>query len=546
MPSPEKYAEENKVIMDHLSYDVLVIGSGGAGLRAAIAAAGRGLKVGVISRGKAGKATCTMLSAGVFAGSDPEGPPDEHYENTLISGRGINRKELVRALVDDAPVRLRELVRWGVKGEFRGGYLFCHGRAPVWGGEITRVLVAVNQDLGTEFLEGLVAVRMVAVEGAIGVLACSAASDHRVTVSARAMVLAMGGGAAVYSRHDNPDRMLGDGYQLAFECGAVLEDMEFVQFYPLGLAEAGCPPFLIPPRVGEVGKLVNDRGESILEKYGITERPAAEKARDKLSRALFEEMEQKGRAVFLDLRELTGEKWPEDPFSASCREILVGRYGALERPLRVAPMAHHCMGGVVIDPNGATSVPGCFAAGEVAGGLHGANRMGGNALSETLVFGARAGTGAADWASGSTAPKEAKIIQALGSLPERPGRLETGLSFSRILGRLRDIMWRNGGIVRRDTELSSAIAQVDAIQEEIQELSRLGGRRDIPRLTGLRSAAFTASLVLQGAKRRQESRGAHFREDFPDQDDEKFLGHWQVRQSESGIPVWNFEHTRVN
>ena len=165
----------------------------------------------------------------------------------------------------------------------------------------------------------------------------------------------------------------------------------------------GTAPLVIPPRLADRGLLVNDDGEDILKKYGIDERPAAERARDRLSQALFRKFIETARGIFLDLRDVTEEKWLSDPFSASMRHILGDRRGALDRPLRVAPAAHHTMGGVRIDGKGATSVPGLFAAGEVTGGLHGANRLGGNALSETMVFGARAGNSAADWAKGSGA-----------------------------------------------------------------------------------------------------------------------------------------------
>ena len=222
--------------------------------------------------------------------------------------------------------------------------------------------------------------------GVGGVRAFIPSSGEWIIISAQAVILATGGAAALYLRHDNPKGMLGDGYRMALEAGAVLQDMEFVQFYPLCLAESKLPPLVIPPKLADCGQLVNDRGEDILDKYGIEERPAAERARDLLSQALFNEIYRNGQAVWLDLRSLSKEQWVIDPFSASVGHILGDRFGARHRPVRVAPAAHHIMGGVKITDAGATSVPGLFAAGEVTGGLHGANRMGGERVDRDIGF----------------------------------------------------------------------------------------------------------------------------------------------------------------
>ena len=180
--------------------------------------------------------------------------------------------------------------------------------------------------------------------------------------------MAAGGASALYLRTDNPKRILGDGYRLAFEAGAILQDMEFNQFYPLCLSVSGSTPLVVPPKLADRGRLFNDDQEDVLAKYGITERPAGERARDLLSQALFKEIYRNRKNVWLDLRNLSEEDWRVDPFAASFRGLLSERYGAGRRPLRVAPAAHHSMGGARIDATGATSVPGLFAAGEAAGG----------------------------------------------------------------------------------------------------------------------------------------------------------------------------------
>ncbi|MBW1800822.1 MAG: FAD-binding protein, partial [Deltaproteobacteria bacterium] len=344
----------------------------------------------------------------------------------------------------------------------------------------------------------------------------------------------------------NPPRMLGEGYTLALGAGVTLQDMEFVQFYPLGLAEPKKHPFLITPRLADLGRLYNDQGEDIQDKYGITERPAAERARDRLSLALFNEIQQEKGIVWLDLRGVSEEEWKGDPFSASTLERLGKRYGALYRPIGVAPMTHHCMGGVLVDIQGATSVPGVFAAGEVTGGLHGANRLGGNALTEALVFGVRVGEAAAAWAKDN----------AGGHRPPLPVDGDSGISGNKprksdanpakLLGELRRILWEEGGIHRTKQGLIRALEKVKTLQIEAIEMSHGTEARAVQQTLELRLGLRTAVLILEGALKREESRGAHFREDFPQQDDEKWRGHLQVRLSPQGERIWGFQPVEGN
>ncbi len=525
--------------MEHLSCDVLVIGSGAAGLRAAIAAREMGLTVCVVSKGNPGKATCTWFSGGVMAGTPIGAKPDAHLDRTLQAGRGINQRELAEVLVAEAPQRLQELMSWDLHGTFKDGYLYAQGRPPVLGEEIIRCLLQRNQALGTQFLGNLLVTDLVMEEGFAGVSAYAQQSGTWFALTAKALVLASGGASALYLRHDNPSRMLGDGCRLALEAGATLQDLEFVQFYPLALAEPGQPPLVIPPRLADCGRLANSREEEILPKYGIEERPAAERARDRLSQALFREIDQNGVEVWLDLRQLSEDPWQIDPFAAAIRPILGERYGALRRPVRVAPVAHHVMGGVIIDASGNTSVPGLFAAGEIAGGLHGANRMGGNALSETLVFGARAGNAAAAWAKQAG---EGNRHALLRQLKERTQHWQTiasrGADF---LEKLREIMWRDGGIIRSQQSLGRAMETVRSMQEEPSSTPPEQGHPGLQRTIECYTAIQAATLILEAAMRRCESRGAHFREDFPEQDDQNWRGHLQVQLSSSGERAWHFQ-----
>lgn len=527
--------------MEHISFDVLVVGSGAAGLRAAIAVRKKGLHVGVISKGSPGKATCTILSGGAFAGTQRGTSTDKHLEHTLESGRGINQRQLVEILVEEGPVRLKELMKWGIKAEFHRGYLYAKGRPAIWGEEIVGCLLAKNKTLGTRFIGRLLVTSLKLRKTGVGVTAYSTVSGEWLAINAKALILATGGAGALYLRHDNPNRMLGDGYMIALEAGAVLQDLEFVQFYPVGLAEPKLPPFLIPPSLVDFGRLFNSQGEDILDTYAIQERPVAVRARDRLSRALYNEIYRKREKVWLDLQQVSEDNWQSDPFSASTRNMLGKRYGAMYRPLLVAPMAHHVMGGVCIDSQGATSVPGLFAAGEVTGGLHGANRMGGNALTEALVFGTRAGEAAARWAK-EEVPR--KIEGNGGKLDGLGSKLQSKIDESkptRLMMRLRRILWQEGGIVRKRQGLRKALDAVEQIQTEAKDLSLGDDPRSVQHILELRMGAQSAALILQAALRRTESRGAHFREDFPEQDDPNWQGHLQVRLSPEGGLAWNFQ-----
>jgi succinate dehydrogenase/fumarate reductase flavoprotein subunit len=335
--------------------------------------------------------------------------------------------------------------------------------------------------------------------------------------------------------------MLGDGYILALSAGAVLQHMEFVQFYPFGVAEPEFPSFLIPPRLADRGELFNGRGEEIYDKYNITERPAGERARDRLSQALFVEIHRHGQEVWLNLTGVSEDDWHKDPFSGSTRKILGDRYGAANKPLRIAPMAHHVMGGIRIDAQGFTSVPGLFAAGEVTGGIHGANRMGGNALTETLVFGKRAGAAAAQWAAGTNQSHKKTAADELKAFLQNSSKGKTQLNPEHLTGQLRHLMWTEGGILRNEKGLIKTPETIKNIQQQAAESSLEGHSDDVQRVLELRFAAATAALILKAARKREESRGAHCREDFPDLDDENWKGALQVECNAEGKHIWGFK-----
>jgi len=528
--------------VEHLSAEVIVIGNGAAGLRAAIAAREAGRDVLVLAKAPQGKATSTLLSGGGFTTSGQGFSRADHRAATLAAGRGLNQLDLVEVLIEEAPDRLQELIDWGLKAKAGTGHLAALGRAPAWGEEILRCLLARAGELGIRSLTGLMVWRLVLDQGRAGLLVYSWVRKQWLVLTARALVLASGGAAALYQRHDNPQRMLGEGYGMALEAGARLQDMEFAQFFPLSLGEPGRPTLLVPPSLELIGRMINSRGEDIHDKYGLTERPASLKARDRLSQALFKEAEE-GQETFLDLRGATREAWCSNYLAASMWDPLAQRLGALEKPLRVAPAAHFFMGGLSVDARGQSSAAGLFACGEAAGGLHGANRLGGNALTETIVFGARTGRAAADWAEANPGPASpARAEELAGQVPE-PTSGGSPRGAKELRRRLKEMMWRDGGIRRDRAGLERALAQLPGLREEAAGLG-LDRPERVRDVLELRLALVTAGLILQAALRREESRGAHFRNDFPEQDDARWRGHWLVERDGHGREEWSFEPLR--
>lgn len=502
--------------------DVLVIGSGGAGLRAAIEAEAQGASVAVASKAPAGLNNSTAVSGGGFRAPMGGLTIDEYIRDTLEVGKGLNDRSLVEVMAREGEERLLELRRFGVRVRVREGGVYVEGRDGAQGAGLTIPLLDYARSRGVRFLENVIVTRLLIDDDRIvGAVGYEARGDRPIIFSSGAVVLATGGAGALYKRTDCPIRTTGDGYSLAFDAGALLRDMEFVQFYPIALAEEGAPPYLIGGYLTEEGRIINSLGEDIPMKHGVKARPLALKSRDLLSRAvMIEILEGRGveGAVLLDAREAIRRLGEEGWFSTGSYRFFVEALRADERPLRVAPVSHFCMGGVIIDEEGSTGVKGLYAAGEAVGGVHGANRHGGNALTEAIVFGARAGAAAAFHSR--SVPRIAVKHLAYPEV-ERYKAIRGGVGEGRepvaVMRRLRDVMWERAGIVRVERGLREALAEVEGLRGMENGLRARSGRGMIEALEAS-MALRAAEMIIRSALERRESRGAHYRVDYPEED----------------------------
>jgi L-aspartate oxidase len=500
--------------------EVVVIGGGIAGLSAALEAAPRA-RVLVVTKGPVDDGCTAVAQGGIAAAVGPDDSPELHFQDTIAAGRGLCDERAVRLMVEAAPARVAELAEWGVEFDREGGRVdlhqeAAHSRARVLhaggdatGAAIERALLRRLRESGADVVENRVAVALVVDAGrCVGVELCDPSSGARVQVGAGAVVLAMGGAAALWRHTTNPAGSTGDGVALAYEAGADVADLEFLQFHPTVLALAGAPAFLISEAVRGEGALVVDAAG---RRFLLDTDPRGELApRDVVARAVWEEMSRTGAtSVFLDCRgvgERLAERFPT--IVATCREHGVD---PVERPIPIAPAAHYTIGGVVTDVDGATTVPGLYACGEVARtGVHGANRLASNSLLEGLVFGRRAAAAAVAGVAGRPA----------GAVVELPAvGVETRLADMAGEQELRELMWSACGISRTGQGLASARTAIDQLREETGEAEAgLAARRR-------HLARTTAGLIVEAALNRQESRGAHHRSDFPTSSDRWRVSH---------------------
>jgi fumarate reductase (CoM/CoB) subunit A len=503
--------------MTTITPDVLIIGSGAAGLRAAIEAESFGAHTLVVSKSPTGMKTASAVTNGSFRAAVGGASKEEHLKATVDAGKGLCDPAFVSVLVEEGPNRIAELERFGMAIQIHKGSATCGADPQARGLGFVKPLVNYAKEQGVEFLENCLVSKLLRdhnrVIGAVGYV------EEPVTIYAKATVLATGGCGALYSRTDCPLSLLGDGYAIAYEAGVALRDMEFTQFVPVGLAEEGHPLVVIYGDLVDKGKVINSEGEDIVKKYNITTRPLTTMARDQFSAAMMREVTE-GRGVdgtvLLDATKIVKEVGLESLISVDAQRKALERAGVAEKPIKIAPVSHFTMGGATITPDCATDRPGLYAAGEVTGGLHGANRIGGNAMTEIIVFGARAGASAAAEAKRTmrhTTAKQANAeIETYSKTLSEEGETSP-------LSELRKTMWDKVGIVRSDAGLKNALHIIKKQQLRAKTLTA-ANPATLRAVIETRFAVTVAELVAASALKREESRGTHYRTDYPNQSEE--------------------------
>jgi len=527
---------------NNIETDVLVIGGGGAGLRAAVAAAEKGAKVLILSDARVGYGCLTAVSGGAFAStraSDLQG----HFRDTVVGGRFLGDQELQLKLAQSIDDEAKRLERYGalylnsettswlthvIDPGHRAAQMI-YGRHAI-GTDITSTLRSRAEALGITLLEGAMATELVVEDDQVLGAHVVTRESLLQAISARATVLATGGMGQAYARTDNTPGATGDGYCLAYNLGLPLRDMEFMQYYPVALG-SGTPGIYYEILVSGVGgQLLNSDGEDIRQIHGL--RDPHSTTRDYLSIAVMKEVAAgKGidGGVVLDISSIP------DTILDAVTPILPKAALRGHTRFNVAPTAHTHLGGVIVDDTMSTGLSGLYASGEVTGGVHGANRLGGNALSEVLVYGGVAGNSAAEHAASvSPAPvprdrtdAERKRIETLagGSTSDyRAIRLE-----------LRQLMWKDAGVLRSQESLERALGAISRIGKRLRGVGAKDGR-GLQHLLKTHCLLLSAELLCHSALTRTESRGAQSRTDYPGEDDD-WLRSVVIRKGPEGPSV---------
>ena len=511
--------------------EFLVVGSGVAGLRAAIELSRYG-RVLILTKGHPLESSSSYAQGGVAVALSEEDDVAIHLHDTLDAGHGLCLPEAVRVLVEEGPEQIQELIAWGAKFDKIGGrFAFAreaaHSRSRILrargdatGNEMVRVLVdQARRRKNIQRWDRHFTEELVLVDGVCrGVLVLDEVTATRKVIPALAVVLATGGAGQVYARTTNPPQATGDGMAMAYRGGALLQDMEFVQFHPTALFLPSSPPFLLTEAIrGEGGQLRNIKGERFMHRYHPD---GALAPRDIVARAIWAEMAAtRARHVYLDLTHL-GASFVKTRFPTIYSTCLRYDIDITEEWVPVSPSAHYMMGGVGTALDGATTVPGLFAAGEVAfSGVHGANRLASNSLLEGLVYGRRAAVAAHVFADGLRSFPPLPSARELGG--RQLGRLEDA---DKLRSSLRRIMWGKVGLMRTRDSLVSAIAQLSRWERVVDRAFKQ--RRDLE----VRNMVQVARCIAEAALWRENSVGAHYRADFPEAERTGWRFHSELRK----------------
>ncbi|HET9285505.1 MAG TPA: FAD-binding protein [Candidatus Angelobacter sp.] len=526
-------------------HDVLIIGAGGAGLRAAIEALAAGARVAVVSKSLLGKAHTVMAEGGIaaaMANVDKDDSWRTHFRDTMRGGKLMNNWRMAQLHAMEAPDRVRELEQWGAlfdrtsDGDILqrafGGHTFkrlCHVGDRT-GLEMIRTLQDRGVQMGFDvFMECTIIRLLTDGKRVVGAFGYWREQGRFVVLKAKAVVMATGGIGKAYRITSNSWEYTGDGMALAYDAGAELLGMEFVQFHPTGMVwPPGVQGILVTEAVrGEGGILRNKNGERFMEKYDPKRMELS--TRDVVARSIYTEVRE-GRGsehggAYLDISHKPAEYVKQKLPSMYHQFKELADVDITKGPMEVGPTCHYVMGGIRVEAEtGAASLAGLYAAGECAAGLHGANRLGGNSLSDLLVFGRRAGLAAAAYAGKASAAyaNEAQVAEAEREMltPFERGDGENPYSVHRDL---QEVMQNLVGIFRVEEDMNKAMGELEKLKARAARVRVEGSRLFNPgwHLTNdLKSMLICSEAVTRSALARKESRGAHSRIDFPKLDEQ--------------------------
>jgi succinate dehydrogenase/fumarate reductase flavoprotein subunit len=525
------------------SCDVLVIGGGGAGLRAAIEAREMGADVLVVSKSRVGFGNNTFISKGTFAAAtgsvDSRDNPEVHIKDTVIGGRFLNDQRLLAAVAREAGAQISFLEKCGVHFLKREGDVRV---SPAPGHSYPRHVRGKHQagtdfilplrdyalKIGVRFAEKILITRLFTSGNRIAAATGISGDGTVMAFAANCSIIATGGFGHAYLHTNNAAGMTGDGQALAFELGIPSKDMEFVQFYPTAL---GNRVLLYEAFVLRAGAVIrNARGEDIIIKHGLTDPKVL--TRDRLARAIMKEILE-GRSVahgvIMDLSSVSEEKLTD------LRHLLPAVDSTSDKKqFIVSPTVHFCMGGILINKNAETQVSGLFAAGEVCAGVHGANRLGGNALAEVFVMGGIAGREAAMRAKEIGRPEipEKEIAAEKARLESIPFNGDGDLRELR--HSIKELMWYKAGIIRTGGDLEEALGRIEEFKSFLPTL-RIRDGKELMRFLELQNVLILIEMVCRAALLRTESRGSHYRNDYPAEDNDNWLKNIVIRKDDSGM-----------
>lgn len=561
----------------HLQTDVLIIGSGAAGMMAARAAADEGAEVIITDKSLIGRGGATILAqmtVAVALGEAEEDSPEIHFQDTMAGSRGMADPAIVRAIVERGPEVILETegygVRWARTADGKRSQAFApgHSRARCvyvdilnTGGATSNGLKkAIWKDGLIKRLKNIMITKIIVENGvAIGAVGFEMEEFRLVSIAATSVILATGGLTEIYERNSASANMTGDGFVLAAEAGAEVRDMEMVQFFPIAHLFpplVGIDPIMWDPfRYKLGGRLLNGQEEEFMDKYNGEVAGKYTAARDQTTLAIFREVEA-GRGTphggaYLDFRMVPEEKLKE-AFGPVIGILRNQGVDLTKDMVEVAPMAHFMLGGVRVDENMRTRVPGLFATGELIYGMHGANRLSGNAITEALVTGRIAG---------EIAGRErgaVNITAVQNALEEETRRLEQfwhplpvvrdTASLQTFKRKIQQVMWKGAGPLRTETGLVTALEELRVLRDELQTISLSRQSKFVLTLIEKLEAANLLKVgeaIIMGALERRESRGAHVRLDYEPSLDAPVsssftldeTGEWSIQQIQLPIEV---------